>query len=221
MIFPAEALVHRLSGTLPPAHAAFVEPLSCALHAVQRAGIGFGDVVVVAGCGPIGLGMVAGAAAKSPAHVVALDMSDAKLALATRCGATEALNIARDDVAARVLELTGGYGADAYLEGSGHPSAVPQGLNLLRKRGTFVEYSVFGSDVTVDWSIISDDKELDVLGAHLGPHCWPAAASMLDSGRLPLDEIVTHQLPLSDFQAGLDLVADGTASIKVTLIPGA
>jgi threonine dehydrogenase-like Zn-dependent dehydrogenase len=59
--------------------------------------------------------------------------------------------------------------------------------------------------------------ELDVLGAHLGQHCWPAAAAMLDSGRLPLDEIVTHQLPLSELQAGLDLLADGTASIKVTL----
>ena len=83
-----------------------------------------------------------------------------------------------------------------------------------------MEYSVFGSDATVDWSIIGDDKELDVLGAHLGPNCWPAAARMLDSGRLPLSDIVTHQLPLSDFQQGLDAVADQTGSIKVTLIPG-
>ena len=219
MVFPADALVHRISDALPAAHAAFVEPLSCALHAVERGGIQFEDVVVVAGCGPIGLGMVAGAAAKSPAHVIALDLSDAKLALAKQCGATLTLNIASDDVLTAVRDLTGGYGADVYLEGSGHPSAVAQGLGLLRKLGTFVEYSVFGSDVTVDWSIISDDKELDVLGAHLGPHCWPAAARMLESGRLPLAEIVTHQLPLADFQQGLDLVADGSASIKVTLLP--
>ncbi len=57
-------------------------------------------------------------------------------------------------------KLTGGYGADVYIEGTGHPSAVSQGLNVLRKLGTYVEYSVFGSYVTVDWSIISDDKEL-------------------------------------------------------------
>jgi len=219
MLFPAEALVHKIDGNMPAAHAAFVEPLSCALHAVERARIGFDDVVIVAGCGPIGLGMVAGAAAKSPAHVVALDMSDAKLELARLCGATTALNIARDDVTSAVMRLTGGYGADVYLEGSGHPSAVLQGLNLLRKLGTYVEYSVFGSDVTVDWSIISDDKELDVLGAHLGPHCWPAAVRILESGRLPMDRIVTHQLPLAEFQTGLDLVADGTSSIKVALIP--
>jgi threonine dehydrogenase-like Zn-dependent dehydrogenase len=96
---------------------------------------------------------------------------------------------------------------------------VPQGLNLLRKLGTFVEYSVFKDDVTVDWSIISDDKELDVLGAHLGPHCWPAAIKMIESGVLPMDEICTHQLPLTDFQQGLDLVASGKESVKVSLIP--
>jgi erythritol/L-threitol dehydrogenase len=219
MIYPVDALVHRISKDLPPAHAAFVEPLSCSLHAVERAGIRFEDVVVVAGCGPIGLGMVAGAAAKSPAQVIALDLAPAKLELAKLCGATITVNIAEQDPVPVVRDLTGGYGADVYLEGTGHPAAVPQGLNLLRKLGTYVEYGVFGSDVTVDWSIISDDKELDVRGAHLGPHCWPAAIRMLESGRLPMDRICTHQIPLERFQDGLDLVADGTSSIKVSLIP--
>jgi threonine dehydrogenase-like Zn-dependent dehydrogenase len=192
MVFPREARVHKISRDVPPAHAAFAEPLSCALHAVDRANIHFDDVVVVAGAGPIGLGMVAGSAAKTPAAVVALDM---------------------------ILELTDGLGADVYLEGTGQPSAVEQGLTLLRKRGRFIEYSVFGSDVTVDWSIISDDKELDVLGAHLGPHCWPAAIRMIESGSLPLDRICSHQLPLAKFKEGLDLVDKGTDSIKVSLIP--
>ncbi|GAA0806090.1 erythritol/L-threitol dehydrogenase [Spirilliplanes yamanashiensis] len=219
MVYPAEALVHKVSRDLPPAHAAFTEPLSCSLHAVDRADIRFGDTVVVAGCGPIGLGMVAGAAAKSPARVIALDVADAKLELAKLCGADVTLNIARTDVVQAVKDLTDGYGADVYLEGTGHPSAVPQGLNLLRKLGTFVEYSVFKDPVSVDWSIISDDKELDVRGAHLGPDCWPAAIRMIESGKLPMDQICTHQLPLEDFQQGLDLVAEGTKSIKVTLIP--
>ncbi len=96
-----------------------------------------------------------------------------KLDLAARCGADITLNIAETDVAERIRGLTNGYGADVYLEATGHPSAVPQGLNLLRKLGRYVEYGVFGSDVSVDWSIISDDKELDVLGAHLGPTAGP------------------------------------------------
>jgi threonine dehydrogenase-like Zn-dependent dehydrogenase len=219
MIYSTNSLVHKVSADLPPHHAAFAEPLACSLHAVERAGILFNDVVVVAGCGPIGLGMVAGAKAKSPALVIALDMAPEKLALARECGADIVINIAEEDAVARVKELTDGYGADVYLEGTGHPSAVPQGLNLLRKLGTYVEYGVFGSDVTVDWSIISDDKELDVLGAHLGPYCWPAAIRMIESGILPMEKICTHQLPLADFQQGLDLVASGKESVKVSLIP--
>jgi erythritol/L-threitol dehydrogenase len=219
MVYSADALVHKMSKDLEPAHAAFVEPLSCALHAVERAQITFEDVVVVAGCGPIGLGMIAGAKAKFPATVVALDVAENKLELAKAVGADLAVNIAQEDVAQIVRDLTGGYGADVYLEGTGHPSAVPQGLNLLRKLGRFVEYSVFKDDVSVDWSIISDDKELDVLGAHLGPYCWPAAVRMIESGMLPMKDICTHQLPLDRFQEGLDLVASGASSVKVSLIP--
>jgi len=58
-----------------------------------------------------------------------------------------------------------------------------------------------------------------VLGAHLGPHTWPAAVRMLESRILPMDKICSHQLPLSEFQKGLDLVASGKESVKVSLIP--
>ena len=58
-----------------------------------------------------------------------------------------------------------------------------------------------------------------MLGAHLGPYCWPAAIRMIESGVLPMDKICTHQLPLSEFQKGLDLVASGAESVKVSLIP--
>jgi erythritol/L-threitol dehydrogenase len=210
MLYNKDALVYKISSDLPPAHAAFTEPLSCALHGVERGDITFDDVVVVAGCGPIGLGMIAGAKSKNPKMVVALDLAQDKLQIAKECGADVIINIGSEDAVTA---------ADVYLEGSGHPSAVAQGLNLLRKLGTYVEYSVFGSNVSVDWSIISDDKELDIRGAHLGPDCWPAAIRMLESRRLPMEKICTHQLPLADFQKGLDLVASGKESIKVSLIP--
>lgn len=222
LVVPINARAHKVSKELPPQHAAFAEPLSCSLHAVERADIQFNDVVVIAGCGPIGLGMIAGAKAKSPLKVVALDMSDDKLALARKCGADVVINVGREDAVQLVKDMTDGYGADVYIEGTGHPSAVGQGLNLLRKLGTYVEYSVFGSDVSVDWSIISDDKELDVRGAHLGPHCWPAAIKMIESGILPMDEICTNQFPLDRFQDALNLVGDTAgASVKVSILPGA
>ena len=219
-IVPSRALVHRVSKELAPQHAAYAEPLSCAMHAVERADVQFGDVVVIAGAGPIGLGAIAGVRQKNPLTVVAIDLSDDKLELARKCGADVTINIANENAVERIKDLTDGYGADVYIEATGHPSAVGQGLNLLRKLGTYVEYSVFGSEVTVDWSIISDDKELDVRGAHLGPHCWPAAIKLLESGVLPMDEICTHQFALADFQQALDLVGDTAgASIKVSILP--
>ena len=66
MVLSTDSLVHTISKDIPPAHAAFAEPLSCALHAVERAQITFADVVVIAGCGPIGLGMIAGARGQVP-----------------------------------------------------------------------------------------------------------------------------------------------------------
>jgi len=147
-------------------------------------------------------------------------MCDDKLALATEAGADLVINVVAEDAVARVKELTDGYGADVYIEATGHPSAVSQGLQILRKLGTYVEYSVFGSNASVDWSIISDDKELTVRGAHLGPHCWPAAIKLLEAGTLPMDEICTHQFPLDRFQDALDLVADSAGgSVKVSIVP--
>ena len=73
--------------------------------------------------------------------------------------------------------------------------------------------------VTVDWTIIGDTKELNIHGAHLSPHSYPVAIRMLEQGLLPMDRIVTHNLPLHGFEDGFGLVAQGTESIKVTLQP--
>ena len=68
---------------MDPFHACFVEPLACSLHAVELGNISFNDVVVVSGCGPLGLGMIAGARQKNPKKLVALDMVDWKVRVPT------------------------------------------------------------------------------------------------------------------------------------------
>ena len=135
------------------------------------------------------------------------------------CGADMTINPRKVDAVDEVLKLTEGYGCDVYFEATGHPAAVEMGLRMVRKLGTFVEFSVMREPVTVDWTIIGDTKELDVRGAHLSPYCYPVAIRMLEENRLPMDRIVTHSLPLAEFQKGIDLVGAGTESIKVTLTP--
>jgi threonine dehydrogenase-like Zn-dependent dehydrogenase len=219
MIFPANAISHKVPKDLPAHHAAFIEPLSCSIHAVERGEIEFGDTVVIAGCGPLGLGMIAAAKMKNPECIIALDLSNDRLEVAKRCGADLAINPGKTDSVNEVLGLTGGYGCDVYIEATGHPAAVEQGLQMIRKLGTFVEFSVMGEPVTIDWTIIGDTKELNVHGSHLGPYCYPVAIRMLEQGMLPMEEIVTHRLPLREFQQGIDLVASGRSSVKVTLEP--
>lgn len=87
--------------------------------------------------------MVASAKLQSPARVVALDCNDGRLEIAKLCGADIVLNPRKEDVVKAIRELTDGYGCDAYLEASGNPASVVQGIHACRKAATFVEYSVF------------------------------------------------------------------------------
>ena len=219
MRFPRDAINYKVPSTVPPEHAVFIEPLACSIHAVQRGNIEFQDVVVIAGAGPLGLGMVAAARLKNPRLLAVLDLDDRRLDVAKACGADLGLNPGKVDVIDEVRQLTDGYGCDVYIEATGHPKAVEQGLHMIRKLGTFVEFSVMREPVTVDWTIIGDTKELNIHGSHLGPYCYPIAIDMLGKGLLPMDQIITHQLALASFQAGIDLVVSGRQSIKVTLIP--
>lgn len=219
MLFPADAINHKVPDSLKPRQAVYVEPLACAIHAVQRGEIELGDTVVIAGCGPLGLGMVAAARLKNPGRLIALDLQPSRLEVAKKCGADLVLNPLEVDVVDEVRQLTDGYGCDVYIEATGHPQSVVQGLHMIRRLGTFVEFSVFGEPVTVDWTIIGDTKELNIHGAHLGPFCYPLAMDMLVKGQVPVDDIVTHVLPLVQFDEAFQMVLASKESIKVMLKP--
>ncbi|RKR03268.1 2-desacetyl-2-hydroxyethyl bacteriochlorophyllide A dehydrogenase [Kushneria sinocarnis] len=219
MKFTKEAINYHVPEELPLEKAILIEPYACSLHAVQRARIELGDVVVLSGAGTLGLGMV-GAAKKAGAEkLVVLDLFDDRLELARQFGADLTLNPGRDDVVSIIKEMTEGYGCDVYIEATGHPKSVEQGLSMIRKLGRFVEFSVFKDPVSVDWSIISDRKELDLLGSHLGPYCYPLVINGISDGSFPTEGVVTHKLPLAQFQEGFELMQSGSKSLKIVLIP--
>ena len=219
MLFPANAVNHNVPKEIPPEQAALIEPLSCAIHAVQRGNIELGDVVAIAGMGPIGLCMLQTAKMKGPGLLIALDMKPKRLALAAKLGADLAIDVGKEDAVQKVLDLTDGYGCDVYIEATGAGPAVAQGLAMLRKMGTFVEFSVHSGPVAVDWSIIGDMKELNIHGAHLGPYCYPQAIQYLLDGSISAGDLVSHTLPLEKFREGLEIVTRGDESIKAVLIP--
>ena len=128
-IFPAGALNHKVPDersrrTTPPSSSR--SPARSTRS--QRGNIEFQDTVVIAGAGPLGLGMVAAARMKGPRLLIAVDLNDARLEMARRCGADIGLNPAKVDVVDEVRKLTDGYGCDVYIEATGHPQAVVDGL---------------------------------------------------------------------------------------------
>ncbi len=219
MIFPANAVNYKVPKDLPAAQAALVEPMACAIHTVQRGDIQLGDVVVIAGMGPIGLGMLQVARLKGPGLLIALDMKPRRLEQARQFGADLAIDVSQGDAVQRVLDLTDGYGCDVYIEATGAGPAVAQGLQMIRKLGTFVEFSVHAGPVAIDWSIIGDVKELNIHGAHLSPYTYPLAIDYLRRGIIKGEQMVTHQLPLERFAEALEIATRGDESIKVVLTP--
>ncbi|ABC29277.1 Threonine dehydrogenase and related Zn-dependent dehydrogenase [Hahella chejuensis KCTC 2396] len=218
MRVPANAVVHRIPESVSLEDAALIEPMACAIHTVNRADIQLDDVVVLAGAGPLGLCMIQVARLKTPKKLVVIDMVDERLELAKDFGADVVLNPARDDIDAAIKGMTDGYGCDVYIEATGAPAAVTQGLRIIRKLGRFVEFSVFGAETTTDWSVIGDRKELDIRGAHLGPYTYPVAIDLFERGLVTSRGIVTHQRKLDDWENAFKL-ASTADSIKVLLVP--
>ena len=215
-----EAINHLIPEKMPLEKASLVEPYSCSWHCVDKAKIGNVDVVVQSGVGTLGLGMIGAIKQKNPKLLIALDMNDARLEKAKEFGADIVMNPGKEDVVSRIKEMTGGYGCDIYIEAAGHPSSVKQGLEMIRKMGRFVEFSVFKDMVTVDWSIISDRKELEVLGVHLSPYCYETVIDWINSEKMKTDGVVSHKLPLEKWKEGFQIAEESKeGTFKVILMP--
>jgi L-iditol 2-dehydrogenase len=217
--YTKNALVHKVPKDMPLEKALLIEPYACSKHAVDRANIQCTDVVVISGAGTLGLGMVTYAALKNAKALISLDMVDARLEKAKAFGATHTFNPSKVDVEKEILAMTGGYGCDIYIEATGHPSSVVQGLKVIRKLGTFVEFSVFSGPTSVDWSIIGDRKELDVLGSHLSPYCFPFVIDGISKDILKTDGLIKTIFKLDEWEKAFDYASGKYGDLKVAFIP--
>nr|WP_246790701.1 zinc-binding alcohol dehydrogenase family protein [Rhizobium leucaenae] len=161
IVLPAEKLI--LNDTLPPHHLALVEPLSVGFHAVERGRVAKGDRVVVLGCGMIGMGVLIAAVARG-AEVIAVDLSEEKRALAQQFGAVQAIDAGREDVVARVSELTGDDGVDVAFEAVGLPATFTQAIDLACFGGRVVYVGYSKAPVTYQTQFFNL-KELDIMGS--------------------------------------------------------
>lgn len=179
-----------------------------------------GNTVAVIGCGPIGLGAIPVCKAAGAKLVIATDVSDYRMQIASRLGADMVLNPQKIDVVKAALDATDGVGVDVMLEMSGHPTAIAQGFNMLRRGGRASLLGLTDKPMLADlnnWIIFKGATVLGISGRELF-RTWDKMAALQVSSLVDFSPIITHRFPLEDFEKGFALMHEGNCG-KVVLFP--
>ena len=214
ILLPENSINYHVPEGLQAEQAVLIEPYACSLHGVRQSGAAADDVVVLAGAGTLGLGMVNALRKRNPRKLVVLDMIQERLNLAKQFGADVVVNPAVENAVEQVMKLTDGVGCDIYIEATGHPAAVQQGLDMIRKGGTVVEFSVMSGPSVIDWSIIGDAKEITIRGSQLSPGCFDDVIEDIHEGIMKTEGVVTHIFGLKDWKEAY-AVAQTKEALKV------
>ena len=176
--------------------------------AINTANVRVGDAVAVIGCGGVGLNCVQGAALAGALPLVAIDVSDDKLEQARAFGATDTIDAADEDTAARALALTDGQGFDVVMTVVGNARAIEQALPLLARDGTLVVVGMppYDERVSLDATTLSHFGQR-ILGCKMGDARLrvdaPRLFRLYRSGRLKLDELVASRRPLAEINEAI------------------
>jgi threonine 3-dehydrogenase len=189
--------VMRLDG-IPAEIGAIMDPMGNAFHTVLEGDAVIGSAVLVLGCGPIGCFAVGVARAAGASLVLASDFNDTRLAIAQTMGAQVTLNPRRDDVLARVRELTQGDGVDLVCEMSGHPSGHAQAFAAARLGGRVNLLGTPSRTTEVDFARDVIFKGLTLYGVtgRKMYDTWHVMQRFLRAGQLDPRPVVTHRFPL-------------------------
>jgi len=214
--------LNRIPDGISFAEASVAEPLACVLNGQELAGVGAGDDVVVVGAGPIGCLHVRLARSRGAARVFLVDLNRSRLDLsAAVVNPDAAICGAETDVVDAVLKLTDGRGADVVITAAASGKAQEDAL-LMTARGGRI--SLFGGlpkatpTITLDANLVHY-RELTLVGANgSSPEHNARALELIASGAVPVDDLITHRLPLDQVLEAFGIVARGEA-IKVTVEP--
>ncbi|MFP4302338.1 MAG: zinc-binding dehydrogenase [Spirochaetaceae bacterium] len=225
MIIPRESV--RLGNLLPAPeqlesiYAAMAEPGSSVIHSHEKAETRMGDTVLVMGAGPIGCLHVAIARASGAEKVFLADLVEERLELAVAFEPDALINMKKKDLAEEVRRLTDGAGADLVITANPAPSSQVTAVELAAKGGRVVLFGGLPHDDSkpgVDMNLVHY-KNLTLIGiSKFAPRHFRRSLQMLASGRIPGDKLVTHVLPLSEFDKGVKLAMNGEA-LKVVYEP--
>ena len=181
------------AGLLSPRTCALIEPMSVGFHAVNRAQVTDIDVVVVIGCGMVGMGAIVRSSLRG-ATVVAADIDDEKLALAKEMGASYTINTMTEDVHTRLMEITSGFGPDVIIEAVGSTITYQMAVNEVAFTGRVVCIGYAKTDVSFQTKFFVQ-KELDIRGSrNAQPQDFRAVIHYLERGTCPVDRLISNEV---------------------------
>ena len=214
---PYESL-HRIPAKLSDVHAAVVEPLAVAVHAVNKSNLKLGDSVVIFGGGPIGLLIGLAAKEAGAGQIIVSDISPYRLKKAEELGFI-AVNSKNTDIVAEVRALTEQNGADIVFEVAGTPITAKQMVEVARIQGQIVVVSLFKQPVPVDL-LLMQSQEISLITTR----CYVAesfekAIQLMATGRIDVSPIISHILSLEEIAEGFALMENPEKSIKILIKP--
>ncbi|MBX3280515.1 MAG: alcohol dehydrogenase catalytic domain-containing protein [Acidobacteria bacterium] len=207
---PAKAL-HRISSQVPIERAALAEPLSCVLHAFEKAQLTPGESVVILGAGPIGLIFLLLCKTGGAGRVFMVEPVEFRLRTAEAFGADGVFNPRSCDAAAEIRAATD-VGADVVIDAAG--TLLPEAMQMVRPGGRVI---LFGLNQHADRQFnqyLATRYEVTIHGSFIQRVEFPKVVRLLESGILPLEKLITHRLSLDRIGEGFDAMRAGEA-IKV------
>lgn len=217
-VYAEYALIPEMSAikfpdSLSYEEASVMEPFSVAVHGVSNASV-VGDTVGIIGAGPIGLFTVKIVKAMGASEIFVSDISEYRLDLARKCGATYTFNPSKTDIVKEIKDKTDGLGLGTIFEISGNVKATKQAFECLRKCGTMIMTGLPSEPLILDAGTDIVWKAAKIFGIHGREvyKSWEITKGLLGSGRVEVDSLITHKLDLfSQFDYGFELAESARA----------
>jgi len=190
-------ILYRLPDALSFEQAAMVEPVSIAVHAVQRVRVSPTDTAVVVGSGMIGLFVIQALRWAGAKRIIALDLEEKRLALARELGATDTVKSDRDDTAAEIARLTGGQGADLAFEVVGVAPTLNLALASLRRGGSAVLVGNLAAKVDFPLQAVVT-REISLFGSCASAGEYPLCLDLISRGVFRVEPMISAIAPLAE-----------------------
>ena len=215
IVLPWEKVIP--AGLLTPRTCALIEPMSVGFHAVSRAQVTDIDVVLVIGCGMVGMGAVVRSVQRG-ATVVAADIDDDKLALAREMGASYTINTRTDDVHKRLLEMTSGFGPDVVIEAVGSSETYQMAVDEVAFTGRVICIGYAKTEVSFQTKYFVQ-KELDIRGSrNAQPSDFRAVIHYLEKGSCPVDRLISREVTPEEAPEAMRLWAESPGKVFRILV---